>query len=235
VTCIRGRPAPDGLTKLHLFADSGGFCQKPDCLRPLFVDLPNQPVHIAEIAHIFAATDGGPRSMANLSPAQRSDYQNLILLCPTSHTIIDKAPTDYPDTLIQEWKETHKARIAAAFEVVLCPDRVHLRQAIEPILAENRAIFELHGPDQDYRFNPESEMAEVEEKRGQSCTMVLSGDGTADWDRECGSSVSRHRSWQRAEGCLSGRWRSQRLPGAAGTLRGEIRLPPAGLTQWIQD
>lgn len=161
MTCSRGRAAPDDYTKLRLFADSGGFCQNPTCLRTLFVDIGNEHLHIGEMAHICAASDGGPRSQTSMSEAERGAYENLALLCPSCHTIIDKAPKVYPDTLIQGWKAKHKERIAAAFGAIKHTDRKLVRDSIEPLLEQNRAIFETYGPDQDYRFNPESDLAAV--------------------------------------------------------------------------
>lgn len=113
------------------------------------------------MAHIFAATDRGPRAMPGLSAADRGAYENLILLCPSCHTIIDKAGDVYPDNLIRNWKHEHKAAIAAAFGAISYADRRLARGAIEPLLVENKTIFDSYGPNQDYLVNPESDMAVV--------------------------------------------------------------------------
>src|SRR5438552_18629054 len=97
MACSRGKAAPDDQTKLRLFASSGGYCQHPDCLRELFVDAASQSIHIAEMAHIIAASEDGPRAVANMSAARRGRYENLILLCPACHTISDRAVVRYPD------------------------------------------------------------------------------------------------------------------------------------------
>jgi hypothetical protein len=165
MSCARGKAEPSDLTRLRLFADSGGFCQNPKCLRPLFIDAGGQKLHIGEMAHIFAATERGPRTMPTLSTEDRGAYENLILLCPSCHTIIDKAEDAYSDRMIQDWKEQHKARIAVAFGATFYPDRRTARQAIEPFLTENRAIFETYGPNQDYRVDPESDMALVWQRK----------------------------------------------------------------------
>jgi len=39
------------------------------------------------------------------------------------------------------------------------PNRTQTRHAIEPVLVENGLIFEKYSPDNDYRYNPESELA----------------------------------------------------------------------------
>lgn len=113
------------------------------------------------MAHIIAASDKGPRSKLTMSKPERGKYENLILLCPACHTIIDKASATYPDSTIREWKAKHKERIAAQFGAIEYNDRMAARNAIEPILSQNRTIFETCGPLQDYRFNPESDLANV--------------------------------------------------------------------------
>lgn len=161
MSCSRGKASPDRHTQLRLFADSGGFCQNPGCYDNLFVDTGTQNVHIAEIAHIFAASDDGPRPDPNLSEADRGSYKNLILLCPSCHTIIDKASSDFPDVLVTGWKRDHIERIKAAFGAVVYGTRSAARDAIAPTILENYAIFTDYGPDNEYSSNPESELADV--------------------------------------------------------------------------
>ena len=102
------------------------------------------------MAHVFAAADDGPRANAELTAAERGRYENLILLCPTCHTIIDKAPVEYPDAMILRWKRKHGERIAALSGAVEFPSRIQARDAIEPALAENRLVFEKYGLDNYY-------------------------------------------------------------------------------------
>lgn len=45
---------------------------------------------LGEMAHIIADKPKGPRGESHLTPEQRDEYDNLILLCPTHHTLIDK-------------------------------------------------------------------------------------------------------------------------------------------------
>ncbi len=165
MTCSRGKAAPDAQTRLRLFADSGGFCQSPSCLRELFVDVSGAKVNIAEMAHILAASDTGPRSRRSLPAAERGAYDNLILLCSSCHTIVDKSPETHTDKAIREWKKKHKERIASAFGAVKYTRRGLLRNAIDPLLTENKTIFDSYGPHLDYRFDPESEHAGVWQRK----------------------------------------------------------------------
>ena len=157
MSCPRGKANPDAQTRLRLFADSGGHCQNPKCLADLFVQLSNANVHIGEMAHVFSASDDGPRANRTLSEADRGAYENLIILCPKCHTIVDKAEQEYPETLLLKWKCEHKRRIEEAFGVVGYTTRMEARAAIKPLLAENRTIFETYGPNTAERFNPESD------------------------------------------------------------------------------
>lgn len=163
--CSRGQATPNRHTTLRLFSDSAGHCQNPNCLNRLFVDTGTENVHVAEMAHIIAASDHGPRADANVSAADKGAYGNLILLCANCHTTIDKAPNDFPDAMVRDWKRKHVERIASLFGAIEYPDRAAVRKAIEPALAENLAVFNQYGPDNDYSANPESELAKVWQRK----------------------------------------------------------------------
>ena len=161
MSCPRGDAAPDQHTKLQLFAASGGYCQNPGCERRLFLDTGSKRIHIAEMAHVFAANKLVPRANTELSETERGAFENLILLCSTCHTIIDKAEQDFPDQLLATWKRDHEARLAKVFGAVHMASRSEVRSAIEPLLQENRVIFKEYNPDLAYSENPESEIAAV--------------------------------------------------------------------------
>jgi hypothetical protein len=156
MTCSRGKASPDKTTQLRLFADSGGYCQNPKCLESLFKTIGDKQIHIAEMAHVFSASDKGPRANQRLSEEERGAYENLILLCPTCHTIIDKAEEEYPDTIVLDWKRSHCEKIAELFRFIESPSRYLARETILPKLKENRVIFLRYGPETEGKFNPES-------------------------------------------------------------------------------
>lgn len=66
-------------------------------------------VLVGEEAHIVAKSPDGPRGDSPLSPEQRDEYSNLILLCPTDHALIDKAPEDFPVSFLLDMKAQHEA------------------------------------------------------------------------------------------------------------------------------
>ena len=69
----------------RLFAESGGQCAKCD------LDLFPDGKLIAEICHIEAFSSGGPRYNSQLKKSNlENHYDNLIILCPSCHTEIDK-------------------------------------------------------------------------------------------------------------------------------------------------
>ncbi len=159
MSCPRGDAAPDQHTKLRLFAASGGYCQNPACARSLFLNTGSMRIHIAEIAHVFAADNNGPRPNKTFSEAERGDFDNLILLCSACHTMIDKAEQDFPDQLLTIWKRDHQERLAKIFGAVHLATRAEVLAAIQGPMQENRVIFEEYNPDLEYRQDPESEMA----------------------------------------------------------------------------
>ncbi len=161
MACSRGRADPDHHTTLRLFADSGGYCQRPECADRLFVDTDTSNVHFAEMAHIIAASGGGPRGDATATPEDKRSYGNLILLCANCHAMIDKAPEDFSEGRVREWKRKHVERLNSLFGAVELPDRDTVRKAIEPVLTENQFVFDQYGPNNEYRHDPESELATV--------------------------------------------------------------------------
>lgn len=164
--CSRGRVTPSTNTKLRLFAESAGYCCNPQCRTALFSE--DRDYHIAEIAHIIGAGAQGPRAHAVLSDLELSKFNNLILLCPTCHTRIDKDEESYPEEMLLDWKREHGGRIRDVLAIQAFLDRGSARSAIERLLLENRQIHATYGPDNDYRHNPESEVASIWQRKVKS-------------------------------------------------------------------
>jgi hypothetical protein len=143
-----------------LFAASGGYCQNPKCSQELFINYPEKRIHIAEMAHVFAASDDGPRANPVLAAVERGAFENLILLCPQCHTIVDKAPEVYPDHVILGWKRSHAEKLRSLFGVIQFGTRKDAKGAIDKFLRENYQIFQDYGPHIEDAKNPESGAAE---------------------------------------------------------------------------
>ncbi|TVZ21151.1 HNH endonuclease [Dokdonia sp. Hel_I_63] len=161
MTCTKGRAYPTAHTKLMLFADSAGYCQNPSCNTNLFLTVGESEFHIAEMAHIISDSDTGPRANRQIPKEVRSSFDNLILLCPTCHTKVDKAESEFPKTIILEWKINHSNRVKSLFNIKRYKTRQDARKNITPLLIQNKIIFETYGPLTDSRFNPESETPKV--------------------------------------------------------------------------
>lgn len=159
MSCSRGKANPNTFVKTKLFANSAGFCQRPECNEPLFKNFKEKEIHIAEIAHIISVNNGAREK--KITKEEKGSYENLILLCPNCHTIIDKNEIDFPELLINTWKVQHESRLAEVFSFKKFESRQEVRLILEPLFEENKMIFELYGPENDYKLNPESENAGI--------------------------------------------------------------------------
>ena len=157
--CKRGKASPNTNTQRRLFAASGGYCQNPGCNQPLFIEVEADKVSIAEMAHIYAAEDDGPRANLEFTEEERGSFSNLILLCANCHTVIDKAPETFSDSVIVSWKRDHEARIAAVFGSVSYATRDAACQALAALSARTGSIHHRVGPDEEYKWNPEADEA----------------------------------------------------------------------------
>jgi len=109
---MRQRP-PDRAVKL-LFAASGGVCAFPGCTTPLVN--PHSRALLGEMCHISAPAPGGPRYDPDLTDSERGQHENLIILCPTHHSLIDQDPTTYSAESLRKMKAQHEARVAAILQ-----------------------------------------------------------------------------------------------------------------------
>ncbi|MBK8913243.1 MAG: HNH endonuclease [Phycisphaerales bacterium] len=71
-------------------------------------------------------------------------YPNLILLCPTHHTLIDSAERDYPPELLRSWKSDWEGSVAQGAAQVTTRDE--LMRAVALLLAENETAHSEWGP-----------------------------------------------------------------------------------------
>ena len=89
---------------------SGNQCYASDCNNQLIAK--DETTIISDIAHIEAASVGGPRFNPDMNDDERRHFNNLILLCPACHKIIDNKENEaeYPVALLHEWKKNHESR-----------------------------------------------------------------------------------------------------------------------------
>lgn len=106
-----GRAPISTKTVKRLFAASGGICSFPGCNTKL-VDSVSGAL-LGEMCHINAASSGGPRFDPSLSEEERSEDDNLIILCPTHHSLIDQDAETFTAAKLRAFKAAHEATVAA--------------------------------------------------------------------------------------------------------------------------
>ncbi len=129
-----------------LWGLAAGRCSRPGCEELLIKFLCNEdPTVIGEMAHVISRKAGGPRGV---SGGGDDSYENLILLCPTHHTEVDKAPKEvFTATVLHEWKQKHEENIRQVLQSPRYADRTQLATTIKRLLIANKAAWQQFGPD----------------------------------------------------------------------------------------
>lgn len=131
-------------TKL-LWGRAAGICSNPECRAKLTATgADGKSFLTGEMAHQIAQSPDGPRGTDG---GGDDTYDNLILLCPTCHRTIDKAPEGtFSVEALRSWKKNHEewvdgwateGKYLTALEVAL---------EVQRLLNENRTHFEEYGP-----------------------------------------------------------------------------------------
>lgn len=92
-----------------LFSKTGNQCAFPGCVHPL-VDDDNQ--FIAQVCHIEAAKEGGPRYNPSMTDEDRKSIKNLIVLCYRHHVNIDNDTDLYTVKCLQDMKHNHEVNFS---------------------------------------------------------------------------------------------------------------------------
>ena len=146
---------------VRLIGAAGGHCERPSCPTGwLWHELPNaDAVKLAEVAHIVAASDEGPRGDAKVETSELASLANLILLCPNCHTIVDGAPEEYSVDVLRAWKADHERRLREFLSVRSFDFREDARKELSKILAQNKSVWDRYGPESDSAATPEGSRA----------------------------------------------------------------------------
>ncbi len=88
----------------QLFSLSGNQCAFPNCDKMI---VNSNGTVIGEICHISAVNENGPRFNPELSENEINSFENLILLCPTCHTIVDREFNTYTTNKLKEIRNQH--------------------------------------------------------------------------------------------------------------------------------
>ena len=106
---------PSHATEKALFALSGNQCAHPNCSQRL-THRPGPCATtsvVGEVCHIHGRKRGSPRWKPELTDEQIHDSSNLILLCPTHHTIVDNHPETYTADVLRTWKNDRERKYTA--------------------------------------------------------------------------------------------------------------------------
>jgi hypothetical protein len=111
-----GREVTSSVQNL-LWGRAAGRCQFASCNRVLSRAPATQETrNLAEKAHIYGFSVGGPRASDDWPVALLNDVENLLLVCHDCHVVIDRAegPERYTAALLQDMKRRHEQRIEIA-------------------------------------------------------------------------------------------------------------------------
>lgn len=98
---VMGKTEPSRSTVKTLFALSSNVCSFHDKRRPergaceAKMTDPNWKCVNGEICHIEGERPGSARYRPDMTAIERHDYENLILLCPSHHKLIDDLEPGY--------------------------------------------------------------------------------------------------------------------------------------------
>lgn len=155
-------------TARQLWGQCGGFCQNPSCNKPLFREVEDESVSIANVAHIIGHGSSGPRSDHELAlHIDRDGVGNLIMLCLECHKVVDELEEKFSVEEMQSWKAAHATKIKALFSIPNIKDERELLIEINDLLEANAALFRECGP---YSAN---------------VLGGLGGDGLRVWKKRC--------------------------------------------------
>lgn len=105
-----------------LWGRAAGRCQIEYCNRPLYrVPSTQDNRNIAQQAHIYAFSRGGPRASDDWPEDLLNDVENLMLVCYDCHVLIDRedGPERFTADVLREMKRRHEERIEIAADVAL--------------------------------------------------------------------------------------------------------------------
>lgn len=106
------RSYTDATLKL-LFARCAGRCAYP-CCDVRYEVIEGQYHLYGEIAHIIASSDSGPRGDPNYPASLRDACENLIVLCPNHHSLVDSSAGTIRYTIrrLRTWKRRIEWRVS---------------------------------------------------------------------------------------------------------------------------
>lgn len=149
------------VTIKKLWARSAGLCAYPGCAENCAKFLAGDvDIIVGEMAHVIASSPGGPRGVPG---GGTDDYDNLVLLCPTHHRAVDKAPKGtFPEEELHRWKTELEKHVETSVQSPVFSDRTQLNSAVKKRLIENRVCWSTFGPEGAMATkNPNSDAGQI--------------------------------------------------------------------------
>jgi hypothetical protein len=145
-----------------LWGNAAGRCSFTDCQCRLCTQDAgaSAPYTLGEMAHICGEKPGANRHDQSQTPEERDGYDNLILLCPNHHTLIDKTENEkrYGVAELKRMKSDHEKFVSERLEPQEFTNKRQVAERIFPLLKENHEVWLNYGPQSEIaRRNPEGE------------------------------------------------------------------------------
>ncbi|WP_081911350.1 HNH endonuclease [Thioalkalivibrio sp. ALJ1] len=133
-----------------LWSNAAGRCSFDGCSKRLTVEQASEfaPHTLGEMAHIKGRNPGSNRYDEKQPTKERDSYENLILLCPTHHTLVDKPENEsyYTVETLHKMKTNHEASILNRLNTQGIDDLEQLMDKLSVLLSENHQAWEQYGP-----------------------------------------------------------------------------------------
>ena len=107
-----------------LYGRSKNLCAYPGCTSNIIEPATEQSDEqvIGQVCHIYALSEQGPRGKPGLTREELNSPENLILLCPTHHRLVDCQHESYPAEKLREWKKEHESKVQESLNNSETPD-----------------------------------------------------------------------------------------------------------------
>lgn len=98
-------------TRKMLWGRAGARCSFDGCRIELIrlSEAGTRDAILGEEAHIISQRKDGPRGENSIEASRLDLYENLILLCPTHHTLADAQPAKYTVDVLHQMKKAHES------------------------------------------------------------------------------------------------------------------------------
>ncbi len=169
-------------TRLKLWVKAAGRCEFRGCNQPVWRNnLTLSDGNFAEVAHIIASSEDGPRGSEESSDLRR-EFSNLMLLCQQCHKEIDDNPNKYSVELLRQWKQEHEKRIEIQTNY---PEDIHkstvvlftvkIKDRVNPINPEayRNAMFPKYPVDEGIKIDNQDFDRRGDESEWEACAKVI--------------------------------------------------------------